>query len=210
MPQFESEEPTRPDIKHPSKPESKPELTVSDAVNGDVGSVEVYLKGEPLAPLQEPKRPQGRPSKFTPEIKAELLRLIEDGTPIRTSCKLVGIGQSTYQTWKAWAAKDLESEFAAFFIDIDRARAVAERNLIELARQGDSKSWSEGPSKSAKWLLERMFGNDYAPRIGMKLEKLGDLTLDAIERICSAKDCGCYSELLTAISAIETSESETS
>jgi hypothetical protein len=193
-------------IKHPNLNKVRgADLCVGSATEGDVGEVPVVLE---TVSKFEGKPGRGRPSKFTPEIKDELLRLIEDGTPIRTSCAIVGINTSTYQTWKGIAGKDELSDEHAFFIDIARARAIGEKRLLDLARQGDGRQWSEGPSKSAKWVLERSFGKDYAPRLNMKLEELGDLTLGAIERVCGAKDCGCYAEIIAALGDIETGSGE--
>jgi len=185
----------------------KNDVQPTDAVNGNVGSVAVYLEGQPMSTEPEPKRAQGRPSKFTPEVKSQLLNLIEDCTPIKTACAIVGIGQSTFATWKAQAATEgEEGEFARFFCEVSRARGIAEKNLIDQARQGDGREYSRGPAVNSQWLLERQFGAQYAPRVNMKLEEMGDIYLDIITRVCSAKDCGCYSEILAAVSSSETGD----
>jgi hypothetical protein len=204
MSQFDKEEPTRPDIKHPSvKPEARADLCQESVLDGPVGSMRGYVVGAPI-PTPERTDPRGAKSKFTPELQSELLASIADGIPIKTSCAVAGIGESTFYTWKRWGSDDPGGEFARFFIEVARARAFAERNLIYAARQGDGKEWSSGPARNAQWLLERQWAKDYAPRLNTNLKELGDLTLDIIERVCGAKDCGCYQAIVTALGDGET------
>ena len=210
MTQYDPEEITKVEVKHPSKvPAARADLCLETAANGAVGNVSGYVaKVTGTGAKVEEKRPQGRPSKFTPEVVAELFSLIERGVPIKTSCTLAGISQPTLSRWKKEELEGNDPELTEFFSNLARARAVAEKTLLFRAMQGDGKEWSKGPATNAQWALERTFGKDYAPRLNMKLEELGDLTLATIERVCSGKDCNCYAEILAALSAAEASGGE--
>jgi hypothetical protein len=218
MNNFDPEEVTRVDIKHPSRPPAKgADLCVVTATEGNVGKmdplegmvkVESFVAPEPI-PTPARTDPRGPKSKFTPELQKELLEQIADGIPIKTSCAVVGISEGTFYGWKGAAAREPEGEYARFFIEVARARAFAERNLIYTARQGDGKEWSSGPARNAQWLLERQWAKDYAPRLNTNLKEMGDITLAAIERVCGAKDCGCYAAIIAALSDGEAGSGET-
>ena len=49
----------------------------------------------------QPRRRRGRPSKFTPELREEILTAIRDGgCTYADACLRVGINESTFQLWK--------------------------------------------------------------------------------------------------------------
>lgn len=208
MTEFTAEEVTMVDVKHPSKIPARPtnDVEPADAVNGQVGDLVVYLGDRMVGPKPEIKRSQGGQSKFTPEMAERLFEKLREGVPVKTACTLAGISQPTLSRWKSEENEGKRGELTDFFVNLDRARAEGEYRLLQLAGYGDGKEWSEGPSKSAKWKLERIFGKQYAPRIGLKLEEMGDIYLDIVTKVCGAKDCGCYQAILTEVSAIEDGE----
>ncbi len=73
----------------------------------------------------------GRPSKFTPEVIAELERNISDGLPYEVACKLSGIAYSTYRNWVIAAeGKDADPDLLDFLERVRRAETRAEATLI--------------------------------------------------------------------------------
>ena len=45
------------------------------------------------------KKNQGRPSKLTPELQAEIILLLKVGNFVETTCGTVGINKSTFYDW---------------------------------------------------------------------------------------------------------------
>jgi hypothetical protein len=149
----------------------------------------------------------GRPTKLTPELTDKLCKLLAKGRPLIASCESVGIDDSTFRKWRSGWRKG-EADKTGFFTRIARARAEGQLKLLDTALSGDPKGVSNGRSRCAQWALERTFANQYAPRLNVKLEEGLELILDDVERVCSSKDCGCYEEILAAISAREAGEPE--
>ncbi len=228
MTDYQEEKPTRPDIKHPSKhPEPvKPMIEQGDAAEGEVGDVSIYATN--VAALEKtndkPKRIRnglvagwnrglkgsefgpsigGRPTSLTPELEKELFEHLETGKTIGLSCRLVGIDNSTLTKWRTQEKQGDNPELTRFFIDFAHARAIGEMHMVNMALRGDVKDFSHGPSKSAQWYLERAFGHAYAPRVNMKVEEVGSLTIDAITKVCATKDCGCYEAILGALQELQ-------
>jgi hypothetical protein len=141
----------------------------------------------------------GRPTSLTPELEKELFEHLSQGTPVALSCRLVGIDTSTLSRWRTKEKQGDNPELTRFFIDFSHARALGELAMVQTALRGDGREFSHGPAKSAQWLLERAFGHAYAPKVNLKVEEAASLTIQAIERVCSQKDCNCYAELLGAL-----------
>jgi hypothetical protein len=144
--------------------------------------------------------PGGRPSKFTPELASELCKLLAEGKPIKPSCEMVGIDDTTFRKWRA-DAKNGDADKAEFFAQVARARAEGELLLWGIASSGDGPGTSNGPAKCAQWLLERTFGSRYAARLNVKLEEGLEVLLADVERVCGSKDCGCFEAILAALTA---------
>jgi transposase len=78
----------------------------------------------------------GRPTKLTPELQAELCRLLEEGQHIQTACALVGLPISTFNDWVARGEGKhpklkATKEFSEFSDAIKRARASAETVFVD-------------------------------------------------------------------------------
>lgn len=142
----------------------------------------------------------GRPTKLTEELMEELCGLLAQGKPIKPSCELVGIDDSTFRKWRI-AGRNGDPDMQEFFTRVARARAEGELNLWGVAVAGDGPGTSNGPAKCAQWLLERTFGTRYAARLNVKLEEGLEVLLGDVERICGSKDCGCFEAILAALAA---------
>lgn len=146
------------------------------------------------------KHAGGRPSKLTSELKVELLGLLAEGKPIEPSCQKVGIDDSTFRKWRILARQG-DAAMIEFFTEVARARAEGELNLWDVARTGDGVGTSNGPAKCAQWMLERTHGHRYAARLNVKLEEGLETVLADVERICGAKDCGCFEAIIASLAA---------
>lgn len=138
----------------------------------------------------------GRPTKLTPALRKQLVRMLEDGNPISASCASLGIDETTFRKWRARARSEDDPELAKFFVDIARARARGELKLYKRALRGDGAGRSNGPARCAQWALERQFGNKYAPRVNLKVEEELETFLDVAERVLPGEH---YEALLEAI-----------
>jgi hypothetical protein len=150
---------------------------------------------------------RGQPTKLTPELQVELLGLLSEGKPIEPSCRKVGIDDSTFRLWRS-KARQGDPALQEFFALVARARAEGELSLWDIAKAGDVEGSSNGQARCAQWLLERTFGNRYAQRLNVKLEEGLEVLLADVERVCGAKDCGCFEAILTALAARRDGESE--
>lgn len=149
----------------------------------------------------------GRPTKLTPELEAALLGLLAEGKPIEPSCRKVGIDDSTFRKWRA-LARGGDEALARFFTEVARARAEGELALWDIAKAGDTEGASNGQARCAQWLLERTFGQRYAQRLNVKLEEGLEVLLADVERVCGAKDCGCFEAILSKLAARRDGEGE--
>lgn len=80
--------------------------------------------------------------KFTKENVDAIVDALCTGLPIKTTCGLVGIDETTFYEWK--------KNNPGFKEAIEATRAVYESNLIDLIRSNAPNDW-----RAAAWLLER-------------------------------------------------------
>jgi len=80
--------------------------------------------------------------KFTKENVDAIVDALCSGLPIKTSCGLIGIDESTFYNWK--------KNNPGFKEAVEATRAVYESNLIDLIRSNAPSDW-----RAAAWLLER-------------------------------------------------------
>lgn len=99
-------------------------------------------------PRRTRRRGPGRPTTLTPERRARIIGLIEDGNHLRTACAAAGVGESTFYGWltKGEDAKD-EAErtgrpvpdaqrvYAEFVEAVSRARARAEVKAVSVVER---------------------------------------------------------------------------
>jgi len=139
------------------------------------------------------KHPGGRPSKLTPELKGELLTLLAAGKPMKACCAKVGIDEETFRLWRL-RARNGEPAMVEFFGLVAHARAEGELHLWDIAKEGEGQD-----ARNAQWILERTRGDTYAPRLNVKLQEGLEELLGHVERVCGAKDCGCFGQILAAL-----------
>jgi hypothetical protein len=122
------------------------------------------------------KMPGGRPTKCTPEVIAEVARLLRAGNYFECACEYVGISESSGYAWLARAREAMEhpdevpegEEIYVQFLEATReaTRSAEARNvaLIQQAAQGGS----AGDWRAAAWWLEKRLQHTW----GAKKQKL--------------------------------------
>jgi hypothetical protein len=117
----------------------------------------------------------GRPTKCTPELIEALSQKIRKGLPIRTSCLLVGIGESTYHEWMGRAEAG-EEPFVTFQSSLFVAEAEAEEFWLEVLQSSTcDKSFNPNP---AYFWLERRRRKDWGRQI--EVEQTTRITADDV------------------------------
>jgi hypothetical protein len=146
---------------------------------------------------------QGSNTKLTPDVHAKLVEVFAAGGTKVTAADLVGVDLRTVNNWLRWGEHGLQegksNVYVDLFLAVRRAHAERELTLLGTAQAGDAPGFSNGPAKSAQWALERTFGSKYAARQVVKVEDALETLLDAVERICKGKDCGCLEAIWAAI-----------
>ena len=142
--------------------------------------------------------PGGQPTKLTPKLQKQIAADLAKGLPMVAVCEAAGITDVTLRNWRKWGLAG-KAPYAEFFLVLTRARA---RGKLVLSR----KILSDGQgSRGAAWMLERT-AKEFAPRVNIKVEEELESLLDAVERVCEGKDCGCFEAILAAIAARDSGE----
>ena len=135
---------------------------------------------------EKPKNKGGRPSKLTPPLVAEIVRLIKDGNYPEVAAVASGIDEATYYRWKAQGEEDAaagrRTALAGFCEEVTRARAEAEAyyvNLIhENAKTGkDSRSAIEflARARSGRWCKKDNLSIEHNGKLAVREEGNGEI-----------------------------------
>lgn len=133
------------------------------------------MAGKPNKPIEYAKEHTGRPSKFTPEIRAAIVDDIAHRIPYEFAAEANGICEETLYIWinrgKKDRAEGIESDYSVFLKDI---KAVERNRMRE-----HSDNIAERPERwqADAWLLERRWSKHYGPNaqineLNAKLDKL--------------------------------------
>ena len=92
----------------------------------------------------QPRRRRGRPSKFTPELREEILTAIRDGgCTYADACLRVGINESTFHRWKQKGQEQARGHFCDFCDELKEAeagfRATRLQRLVDAAEKSKVK-----------------------------------------------------------------------
>jgi len=96
------------------------------------------------------KRPPGRPTKLTPELTIEIVRLIEMGCYYDTAAAACGISRDTMHRWMRDGARCKTPELKVFSDACKRADARAQAAAVERIRKAGADVW-----QADAWFLER-------------------------------------------------------
>ena len=114
----------------------------------------------------EPSNAMGRPSKFTPERRAEIISAISRRAPYQMAAEANGITERCLYYWLDQGANDLDdsidSEYAEFFQAIKRAemQKVMEHTDMIAAKP---ERW-----QADAWLLERRWPKHFGNNVLLK------------------------------------------
>jgi transposase-like protein len=104
------------------------------------------------------KRKQGRPSKFTPELQAEIIALIKMGNFVEVACSLVGINKSTFYDWmkKGEESNHPRNKYRKFQEAVEQAKAWSEARDVAIITKASVYDWH-----AAAWKLTRQHPDKY-------------------------------------------------
>ena len=123
-----------------------------------------------------------RPTKLTPKLQDEIIKVIRSGNYIETACAYVGINKSTFYDWlkrgarekdrvaknpKAKVRKD-EQPFVDFSNEVEKALAHAEIRDVAIIGKAAEENW-----QAAAWRLERKFPDRWGRKDKYALEHSG-------------------------------------
>lgn len=123
-----------------------------------------------------------RPTKLTPELQENVLKVIRSGNYIETACAYVGINKSTFYDWlkrgarekdrvaknpRARVRKD-EQPFVDFSNAVEKALAHAEIRDVAIIGKAAEENW-----QAAAWRLERKFPDRWGRKDKYALEHSG-------------------------------------
>ena len=90
------------------------------------------------------------------QLQNRVCKLLKQGSSIKSSCFICGIGERTFYDWRD-KGRAGEEPFAGFFSAVTRAREEHKANLIQRIVAAAKADW-----KAASWLLERQFASEFA------------------------------------------------
>ena len=127
------------------------------------------------------KKKQGRPSKLTSELQAEIILLLKTGNFVETACHVVGINKSTFYDWikKGEKTNHPHNKYKIFQGAVEHAMAWSEARDVALIAKH-----AENDFNASKWRLSRRFPDkwgkkkydDYDLDIGDVEEDLVDIS----------------------------------
>jgi transposase len=141
-------------------------------------------------------RREGRPSKLTPKLQAEILRLLRAGNYVETAAHIVGLHPGTVHDWLARGARArgvTDQPFAEFSEAVRRAQAQAEATDVRRVGKAASKTW-----RAAAWRLERRHPRRWGPKVQLMVREQLEAFLDHLE---SQLDAAIFDSVLEVAEA---------
>jgi len=99
-------------------------------------------------------RPTGRPSKFTPEVRAKIIAAVRAGNFLDTAARYAGVEYQTFRNWMVRGEKELarlaqpnakpresEAPFVEFFETVSQAEAEAEVAAVTYWQDALPNNW---------------------------------------------------------------------
>ncbi len=100
------------------------------------------------------------PSKFTPEVRERIVRLIAAGNPAVVAAEAAGVAERTFYAWleRGQQTGKAARPYREFRAAVQAARAEGEAILVtRIAKAATNGSWG-----AAAWLLERRWPERWA------------------------------------------------
>lgn len=128
-------------------------------------------------------------------LTKRITRRIERGNYPETAAEAEGIPARTFWEWMR-QGRDGREPYIAFVAAVDRARARAEADLVEVIRKGDTKT--RKVARAAGWLLERTRSKRFGAVIRHRVEDELERMLDVAARVLAPGDFRRLCEALAA------------
>ena len=119
---------------------------------------------------------QGRPSKLTPELQAEIIVLLKTGNFIETTCYTVGINKSTFYDWmkKGEESNHPGNKYKIFREAVVQAMAWSEARDVALIAKHSENDW-----RAVAWRLSRKYPDKWGEKVYEDL----DLDMEDLEKV---------------------------
>jgi len=143
------------------------------------------------------KKKQGRPSKLTPELQAEMIVLLKAGNFVETTCGTVGIDKSTYYDWmkKGKNSNHPKNKYRKFQEAVEQAMAWSEARNVALITKLSEENW-----RAAAWMLSRKHPDKW----GKKKYEDFDLDIKELDEnpvIISKEELAIIKEVLDSVAS---------
>lgn len=117
------------------------------------------MAGKPKPKIEYAQEGSGRPSKFTPERRAAIVKAIRSRVPYEYAAEGNGICEATLYIWfdigKEHKAKGIDSDYTIFIEDIKRAE------MERIIEHNDNIASHVEKWQSDAWILERRWYKHY-------------------------------------------------
>lgn len=141
----------------------------------------------------------GRRSKFTPEIRLNIINYIKAGNYYETAALASGITAKTFYEWMAKGRKMPASDYGEFRNIIEKAHAEAEARNVLIVEKAAEKSW-----QAAAWWLERTSMNRWGRKEAIPAENYEGIDVEI--RIINNKEVSNERERKKLVNSREQTE----
>lgn len=133
------------------------------------------MAGKPNPPKEYSREPIGRPSKFTPKIRGDIIDAVSHRIPYQMAAEANGITLSTLYEWfkigRQHSEEGITSDYTIFSEALKRAEMQRVREHTDMIAAKPER-W-----QADAWLLERRWHKYFSPNAGLlelneKLDKL--------------------------------------
>lgn len=149
------------------------------------------------------KRRGGRPTKFTPQLGAEVLKALQVGMLLQDAAQFAGVHRDTLGSWVRQGARKPHPHPLREFSDaFSKGRMSGKFRALARIHAGMAKDW-----KAAAWWLGVTDPKNYGPKVRVTLEQEFS---DALARIAKRLPEDVYELVLDAILEEDSCEGEVS
>jgi transposase len=143
------------------------------------------------------KKKQGRPSKLTLELQAEMIVLFKAGNFVETTCGTVGIDKSTFYDWikKGKNSNHPKNKYRKFQEAVEQAMAWSEARDVAIITKLSNYDW-----KASAWRL----GRKHPDKWGKKIHEDFDLDIDELDEnpvIISKEELAIIKKVLDSVTS---------
>ena len=117
----------------------------------------------------------GRKSTLTPEVHAQLCKLVNAGASLPAACESVGVSWNTAKEWLARGKRSAREPFATFAADVKKAQEAWKVGGELTITKAGKKDY-----RALTWLMERRFREYAPPRHNVDVELKMDAWLKII------------------------------